>query len=45
MNKKEILSSKVDLISKALQNISYHIQSNQWEHTKDYYEGNGVETL
>lgn len=45
MNKKEILSEKVDLISNALQKISYHIQNNQWEHTKEYYDGDGTESL
>lgn len=45
MNKKEILSEKVDLISDCLKRISYHIKSNQWEHTKDYYENDGTEEL
>lgn len=45
MNNKEILSQKVDQISDALKEISYHINSDNWTHTRNYYENNGVEEL
>lgn len=45
MNKQEILSQKVDLISETLKEISYHINSGNWTHTRNYYENDGVEEL
>jgi len=43
-NDEELLSSK-DIILDALSELSYHYQTNNWEHTRNYYEGNGVEKL
>ena len=45
MNVKQILSEKVDLISETLKKISYHITSDNWKHSKEYYDTNGVEDL
>lgn len=45
MNVESILSEKVDLISETLKQISYHITSDNWKHSKEYYDTNGVETL
>ena len=39
------LSKRIDLITKALDDISYHINTNQWEHSREYYESDGVEQL
>lgn len=43
-NEEELLNQK-NIISDALQEISYHINSNNWEHTRKYYENNGIEKL
>ena len=43
-NEEELLNSR-DIITNALKEISYHISSNNWEHTRNYYENNGVEEL
>lgn len=43
-NEEELLNQK-NIISDALQEISYHINSNNWEHTRKYYENNGIEEL
>ena len=43
-NDEELLSSK-DIILDALSELSYHYQTNNWEHTRNYYEGNGIERL
>lgn len=40
-----ILKDKIDLINKTLQNISYHIKTDNWDHVPEYYEGDGVESL
>ena len=45
MNVEQILSEKVDLISETLKQISYHITSDNWKHSKEYYDGNGVEKI
>lgn len=45
MNVKQILSEKVDLISETLKKISYHITSDNWKHSKEYYDTNGVEEI
>lgn len=45
MNVESILSEKVDLISETLKQISYHITSDNWEHSKEYYDTSGIETL
>lgn len=43
-NEEELLKRK-DIISEALTEISYHISSNNWEHTRKYYENDGIEEL
>lgn len=43
-NEEELLKRK-DIISEALTEISYHISSNNWEHTCKYYENDGIEEL
>lgn len=45
MNVETILKVKVDQISEALKEISYHIKEDLWTHTRKYYEGNGVEEI
>lgn len=45
MNKKKVLSEKVDLIKQTLQKISYHIKTDNWDHSVEYYENDGVESL
>ena len=40
-----IIRNKVDQISDCLKEISYHINSGQWNHTRNYYENDGVEEL
>lgn len=44
LNEKELLVRK-DLISETLTEISYHYQTGNWDHTREYYENNGTETL
>lgn len=39
------LDSQKNKIFNALSELSYHYQSNNWDHTRDYYEGNGTEEL
>lgn len=43
-NEEELLNRK-NIIAKALTEISYHINSGNWEHTRKYYENNGIEEL
>lgn len=43
-NEKELLDRK-NLISNTLSEISYHLQTGNWDHTRNYYEGNGTEEL
>ena len=45
MYKDSVIREKVDEISDALKEISYHINSNQWNHTRNYYENDGIEEL
>lgn len=44
LNEKELLDRK-DLIADTLTEISYHYQTGNWDHTREYYEGNGTESL
>lgn len=41
----EQVISRLDTIEKALNDIKWHIETNKWDHTKEYYEGDGSETL
>ena len=43
-NEEELLNRK-NIIAKTLTEISYHISSNNWEHTRKYYENDGIEEL
>lgn len=43
-NEKELLDRK-NIISEALTEISYHISSNNWDHSRIYYESDGTEEL
>lgn len=43
-NEKEIEDRK-NVIAKALSEISYHISSGNWDHSRNYYESDGVEEL
>lgn len=44
LNEEELLNRKT-LIADTLKEISYHISSGNWEHTRRYYENDGVEEL
>ena len=44
LNKKKILE-EFDKITNAFKEISYHVNSNNWDHTRTYYEGDGIEEL
>ena len=39
------IESEIEKINNALTDIYWHIDNNLWEHTKDYYEGDGSELL
>lgn len=45
MLNQEELSKRSDIISNTLKEISYHINSGNWEHTRKYYENDGIEEL
>lgn len=44
LNEEELLNRK-NIIANTLREISYHINSGNWEHTRNYYEQNGIEKL
>ena len=44
LNEEELLNRR-NTITEALREISYHISTNNWEHTRKYYENNGIEEL
>ena len=39
------LSNRLKTIDDAIKRIAWHKNNNLWEHTKEYYEGNGSEVL
>lgn len=45
MKNDTILNEKIALISESLRRISEHISTDQWDHTLEYYEGDGTEEL
>ena len=45
MKKDDIINDKIGLISDTLKRISWHISTDQWEYTKEYYESDGIEEL
>ena len=40
-----MLNNRIGLISNTLKRISWHISTDQWEHTQEYYEADGIEEL
>lgn len=40
-----IVEDRKDTIYKALFEIAWHQQNNKWDHSREYYEGDGSETL
>lgn len=44
LNENELMNSK-DIIFDTLSELSYHYQSNNWDHTRNYYENDGTEEL
>ena len=44
LNEQELLTQSRIIVS-ALSDISYNLKNNIWEYTREYYEGNGIETL
>lgn len=42
---KESVDSRLDTIVDSLKRIRWHTDNNLWKHTKEYYEGDGCETL
>lgn len=45
MKDDSIIKDKIDVISDSLRRISEHISTDQWDHTLEYYEGDGTEEL
>lgn len=43
--KEDILLEKTEIIYKILNDINWHLKTNNWEYTREYYEGDGSETL
>lgn len=39
------LDSRKDLIIRTLTELSYHYQTGNWDHTRKYYENDGIEEL
>lgn len=44
MNEQELLT-QAQIIVSVLSDIAYNLKNNLWEHTKEYYEGTGMEQL
>ena len=42
---KEAVDSRGLVIIKALDEIAWHQANNKWDHSREYYEGNGSESL
>ena len=40
-----MVQSRMDVIYNALDDIAWHQQNNKWDHSREYYEGDGSETL
>ena len=41
----EIIESKLKIISDTLQKIAWHKVNNSWDHSKEYYLGDGSEPI
>lgn len=41
----DYITAKIPVIDTIVNNISYHMHTNSWEFSKNYYEGDGSETL
>lgn len=39
------IHSRMDTIEHALERIAWHQANDKWDHSREYYEGNGAETL
>jgi hypothetical protein len=39
------LNNRIDTINQAIEQISWHDKYNQWDYTKEYYDGDGSEKL
>ena len=42
---KEQIEDRITIINQALEDIAWHKENNLWEHTKEYYLGDGTESL
>ena len=45
MKEDTMLNNRIGLISDTLKRISWHISTDQWEHTQEYYDNDGTEEL
>ena len=45
MKEDNMLNDRISLISNILKRISWHISTDQWEHSQEYYESDGTEEL
>lgn len=45
MNDEAELLLRKSIIAEALSEISYHFETGNWDHTREYYEGDGIERL
>ena len=45
MKNDTMLNDRIASISNTLKRISWHISTDQWEHTQEYYEQDGIEEL
>ena len=43
--KSDMVESKGDIIWNALHEIAWHQKTGKWDHSREYYEGDGAETL
>ena len=45
MKNDKLLNDRIASISNTLKRISWHISTDQWEHTQEYYDSDGIEEL
>lgn len=41
----KVCTARKDTIEKALESIAWHQANNKWDYSREYYEGNGLESL
>ena len=41
----DTVKTKIPIIQQALTDIAWHLDKNKWEHSREYYEGDGSESL